>query len=89
MRVELKGGKLKHYRRSPLVKGGMEIVCLVRARIPATLKKYQARRKMLTLVRERYTEPKNEEILGCFVTNIGTDMEKEIPATVREKIKEK
>ena len=45
MRVELKGGKLKHYRRSRLV----------RARIPATLKKYQARRKMLTLVRERGT----------------------------------
>ena len=55
MRVELKGGKLKHYRRSPLVKGGMEIACLVRARIPATLKKYQARRKMLTLVTERGT----------------------------------
>ena len=30
-------------------------------------------------------EPKNEEILGCFVTNIGTNMEKEIPAAVREK----
>ena len=90
IKVELKGGKLKHCRRSPLVKGGMEIACLVRARIPATLKKYQARRKMLTTCqRERYTEPKNEEILGCFVTNIGTDMEKEIPATVREKIKEK
>ena len=35
MQVELTS---KHYRRSPLVKGGMEIACLVRVRIPATLK---------------------------------------------------
>ena len=69
----------------------MEIACLVRARIPATLKNTKLAEKCLQLVRERerYTKPKNEEILGCFVTNIGTDMEKEIPATVREKIKEK
>ena len=33
--------------------------------------------------------PKNEEILGYFVTNIGTDMEKEIPAAVREKYQRK
>ena len=33
--------------------------------------------------------PKNEEILCCFVTNIGTDMEKEIPAAVREKYQRK
>ena len=72
----------KHYRRSPLVKGGMEIACLVRVRIPATFKNTKLAEK---LVRERYTEPKNEEILGCFVTNIGTDIEKEIPVAVRGK----
>ena len=41
------------------------------------------------LVRDRYTEPKNDEILGCFVTNTGTDTEKGIPAAVREKDKRK
>ena len=35
MQVEL---TLKHYRRFPLVKGGMEIACSIRVRIPATLK---------------------------------------------------
>ena len=35
MQVELTS---KHYQRSPLVKGGMEITCLVKIRIPATLK---------------------------------------------------
>ena len=63
----------------------MEIAYLVRVRIPATLKNTQLAEKYLELVRERYTEPKNEEIVGCFVANNGTDMEKEIPAAVREK----
>ena len=53
----------KHYRRSPLVKGGMEIAYLVRARIPATLKNTKLTEKYLELFRERYTVPKNEEFL--------------------------
>ena len=63
----------------------MEIAYLVKVRIPATLKNTQLAEKYLELVRERYTDPKNEEIVGCFVTNNETDMEKEIPAAVREK----
>ena len=82
MQVELTS---KHYRRFSLPKGGMEIACLVRTRIPATLKNTKLAEKYLELFRERYIEPENEEIIGCFVTNIGTDMEKEIPAAVREK----
>ena len=82
MQVELTS---KHYRRSPLVKGGMEIACLVRVRIPATLKNTKLAEKYLELVRESYTKPKNEETLCCFVTNIGTDMEKEIPAAGRKR----
>ena len=65
--------------------GGTEIACLVRVRIPATLKGTKFAEKYLDFVRERYTEPKNEKILGCFVTIIGTDMEKEIPTAVWEK----
>ena len=82
MQVELTS---KHYRRSPLVKGGMKIACLVRVRIPATLKNTKLAEKYLELVRESYTKPKNEETLCCFVTNIGTDMEKEIPAAGRKR----
>ena len=67
----------------------MENPCLVRVRIPVTLKNTKLAEKYLELVRERNTEPKNEEILGCFVTNIGTDMEKEIPAAVRGKYQRK
>ena len=82
MQVELTS---KHYRCSLLVNGGTEIACLVRVRIPATLKNTKLAEKYLELVRERYTEPNNDKILGCFVTNIGIDMEKKIPAAVREK----
>ena len=67
MQVELTS---KHYRRFSLPKGGMEIACLVRTRIPATLKNTKLAEKYLELVRERYTEPNNEKILGCFVANI-------------------
>ena len=63
----------------------MEIACLVRTRIPATLKNTKLAEKYSELFRERYIEPENEEFISCFVTNIGTDMEKEIPAAVREK----
>ena len=82
MQVELTS---KHYRCSRLVNGGTEIACLVRVRIPATLKNTKLAEKYLELVRERYTKPNNDKILGCFVTNIGNDMEKKIPAAVREK----
>ena len=60
----------KHYRRSPLVQGGMEIACLVTVKIPATMKNTQLAERYIELVRERYTEPKNEEIMGCYVTDI-------------------
>ena len=52
----------------------MEIACLVNVKMPATLKKTKFAEKYLELMKEKSTEPKNEETLGCFVTNIGTDV---------------
>jgi len=63
----------RHYRRSPLVQGGMEIACLVTARIPATKKNTEIAELYIELVKERYTEPKEEDILGCYVTDIEGD----------------
>ena len=79
----------KDYRRSQLVKSGMEIACSVRARIPMTLKNTNLSEKYLELARDRYTKPKNEESLGCFVTNTGTDMGKKSKLLYGKKIKEK
>ena len=68
-----RGGRLsvtltsEHYRRSPLVQGGMEIGCKVTTSIPGTciniliLKKYQ------DIIEENYTEPKEEAILGSYL----------------------
>ena len=50
-----------------------------------TLKNTKLAGKYLELIRERYIKLKNEAVLGCFVRNIVTDMEKDIPAAVREK----
>ena len=68
-----RGGRLSliltsgHYRRSPLVQGGMEIGCKVTVTIPGTciniliLKKYQ------DIIEENYTEPKEETIIGSYL----------------------
>ena len=85
-----RGGRLsvtltsEHYRRSPLVQGGMEIGCKVTASIPGTciniliLKKYQ------DIIEENYTEPKEEAILGSYlVPNDASEVDQEarVPTT--------
>ena len=60
----------KHYRRSPLFQEGMEIACLVVTRMPATRRNTEITESYLTLVKEIYAEPKEEEIIGCFVDEI-------------------
>ena len=60
----------KHYRRSTLVQGAMEIACLVTVKMAATCKIAMLAEKYLELVMEKYTQPKDEELLDCFVTNI-------------------
>ena len=58
----------RHYRRSLLAQGGMEIACTVFFRMPSALKNAQLAERYLQLVKERYTEPKDEKILGSFIT---------------------
>ena len=58
MHVELTS---KHCRCSPLVQSGMEITCLVVTRICAKQRNMKKTKKCLTLVKEFYVEPKEEE----------------------------
>ena len=56
------------YRRSPLVQGGLEILCNLTASLPG----YSARnhvllQKCLEVVSDLYVEPTNEEIIGSFL----------------------
>ena len=57
----------KHYRRSPIVWGGIEIPCKVIVRIPGTCINLLLMEKYKQMVEELYIEPKNEEVLGCFL----------------------
>ena len=56
-----------HYRRSPLVQGGLEIACKVSVKMPGTIKNHLLMDRYFELVRSLYTEPKNEVILGSFL----------------------
>ena len=53
-----------HYRRSPLVQGGLEIPCDLVIRMPNTMKSAELLKKYLKLFENCYEEP--QEILGTF-----------------------
>ena len=55
-----------NYQRSPLVQGGLEIACEVVVKMPGTVRNH----RYITLVKERYTEPKDETIMGSFLVSV-------------------
>jgi len=55
-----------HYRRSPLVQGGLEIKCKISVKTHVTFNK-KVLERYRSLVEELYTEPKDEEIIGSFI----------------------
>ena len=60
----------RHYRRSPLVQGGLEIACHVTVKLPGTIKNHLIMDRYQQLVLDLYTEPKDEEILGSILVSI-------------------
>ena len=56
-----------HYRRSPLVQGGIEIPCVVTVSMPGTVMNQLLMERYKHLVETLYTEPKEEEALGTFL----------------------
>ena len=56
-----------HYRRSPIVQGGLEIPCEVKAKIPGTVANLLVMERYKQLVGELYIEPKEEENLGSYL----------------------
>ena len=57
-----------HYRKSPLLQGGMEVRCKVSVTIPGTIKNHLLLDHYKELVEKLYCEPKNEVIIGNFLT---------------------
>jgi len=68
----------RHYRRSPLVQGGLEIKCKISVKTNSSFSKAIFERYK-DMVKELYIEPKEEEILGSFLLeeNIPTSSRKE------------
>ena len=58
----------KHYRRSPLVQGGMEIACLVVTRKPAIRRNTEITEKYLTLVKSFTWNLKKKKFLAILST---------------------
>ena len=56
-----------NYRRSHLVKGGLEIPCKVTVKLPATIKNHMILGRYEELVRELYCEPIDKEVMGSFL----------------------
>ena len=61
---------ITYYRKLPLVQGGLKIGCQVTARMPTTVKNHILIDKHLELVKESYTEPKEEIIFGSFLSRV-------------------
>ena len=57
----------RHYKRSSLVQGGMQLPSIVFFSMPSTLKNAQLAERYLQLVKECYSKPANEKILGSFI----------------------
>ena len=76
--------KIEHYRRSPLVQGGLEIPCKVSVTIIGIVNNLLVLEKYLQLVEELYIEPKNEEILGSF---LHVALEEPAPPPAKKKTK--
>ena len=65
----------EHYRRSPLVQGGLEIPCKVTVTIPGTCANLLVMEKYKQLVDELYVQPKEEQIIGSFLQPLSSVIE--------------
>ena len=76
-----------HYRRSPLVQGGIEIPCVVTVSMPGTVINQLLMERYKQLVETLYTEPKEEEILGTFLQLENTGEQDLAPVAPKQKKK--
>ena len=78
-----------HYRRSPLVQGGIEIPCLVTVSMPGTLINQLLMERYKQLVETLYTELKEEEILETFLQLENTGKQDLVLVATKQKKKPK
>ena len=78
-----------NYRHSPLVQGGLEILCEVTICMPATITNHMVVDQYKGLLNEFYTEPQEEEILRSILAISLLDDNDERSRTVPKKKKKK
>ena len=59
---------LTHYERSPIMQGGLEILCKVTIKPHGTVKNHMLLDRYMQLVSSLYCEPKEEVIMGSLLT---------------------
>ena len=62
--------KSTHYRRSPRMKGALEIPCKITVKLHGTVKNHMLLDRYMQLVNSIYCEPKKEVIMGSFLTKM-------------------
>ena len=55
-----------HYRRSPLVQGGLDVLCKVTITMIGSVVNHLLLTRYESLLKELYIEPKDEKIVGTF-----------------------
>ena len=78
-----------HYRRSPLVQGGIEIPSIITVSMPGIVINQLLMERYKQLVETLYTEPKKEEILGTFLQLGNTGEQDLAPVSSKQKKKPK
>ena len=78
-----------HYRRSPLVQGGIEISCVVTVSMPSTVINQQLMERYKQLVETLHTERKEEGILGTFSQLENTSEQDLAPVAPKQKKQKK
>ena len=60
----------KHYRRSPLIQGGLEVLCFVTVTMPGSIMNHILIARYEKFLGELYLVPKDEEIIRTFLSVI-------------------
>ena len=88
--VKIRG---RHYRRSPLVQGGLKVPCWIKIAMVGSIINHHLLVRYELLLKELYIEPKDEEIIGTFLSirnkheNVNQEIEIEIEAVQTEPLK--
>ena len=83
----------RHYRRSPLIQGGLEVPCEIKITMVGSIINHQLLVQYELLLKELDIEPKDEEIIGTFLSmrneheNVNQEIEIEIEAVQIEPLK--